>query len=476
MGVLVVDIDSLRPDHLGCYGYEAPTTPQIDTLAEEAVRFDRAYVANSPCMPSRAGFISGRYGVHNGIVTHGPRGQLLASPHTREDLDGDREEWFTLPEVFFEHHVETAAVSAFPRHPAPWFYHVWDTFRQPREPAESLMGNAEYFQTPRAGTVADRAIESLEAIDDEDFFAYVQFWDPHVPYNRSEEEVDRFRTETPLPPYPTAEQIAAHNEWDTYYGASEIPKNVRAGSDHGVRDRDDLRELLAIYDAEIRYVDRHVGRVLEHLRATGRYDDTLIVVAADHAEEFGERGLYGCHWSVHEGTQRIPLLVKPPAGDPVAPGGRDHLVTNVDLPRTILEYADLPVPDRWQGQSLRPIIEDPAIGGREQLVLEHGLVTVQRALRTDRWKFIRTYHPGMWGPVEPDRQLYDLREDPWEQRNLAAERPERVEELEERMLAWVDEHAGPVEDPLVAVGERGGGEYLRAADRFTGIPSSTDSS
>ena len=74
MPALYIDIDSLRPDHPGCYGYDAPTTPNIDAFAEDAVRFDRAYVANSPCMPSRAAFTTGRYGINNGVTTTGQPG------------------------------------------------------------------------------------------------------------------------------------------------------------------------------------------------------------------------------------------------------------------------------------------------------------------------------------------------------------------------------------------------------------------
>ncbi|WP_255475238.1 sulfatase [Halapricum sp. CBA1109] len=148
--------------------------------------------------------------------------------------------------------------------------------------------------------------------------------------------------------------------------------------------------MLAAYDAEIRYVDRHLGRLLDTLESQGRYEDALIVLLADHGEEFGEHGLYSEHWSTHEGTQRIPLVVKPPGG--AARERSDALVTNVDIAPTVADYAGLARPAAWQGRSLEPLVAGDDPEWRERVVLDHGLYTAQRAVRTERWKFVRTYH------------------------------------------------------------------------------------
>ena len=435
MLTLVVDIDSLRPDHVGAYGYSEPTTPNIDRLAEDAVRFDRAYAANSPCMPARAGFLSGRYGIANGVATHEARSQTLAGPATWEGFDGEDSNYWTLPETLFQDRTRACAVSSFPRHPAPWFYHLWDEFHQPREPA----GEGEYFQTPRAETVADRAIDCLDRHTEEDLFLYAQFWDPHTPYNRSDEEIAQF--DPPRPEYPTDEQIASQQADDHW----------RCASQQGIEDAADLLETLAHYDAEIHYCDRHVGRLLDVLRDRGRYEEALIVLLADHGEEFGEHGLYSEHWSTHEGTQRIPLLVKPPGG--ARQGTSDALVTNVDLAPTILNYAGLDRPAAWQGRSLRPLLTGESTRWRERVVLDHGLYTAQRAVRTDRWKFVRTYHDGVWDL--PERQLFDLDADPHEQTDVADAHPDVVTELERAMACWAETHVGREEDALHAVAREG---------------------
>jgi len=387
-------------------------------------------------MPSRAAFTTGRYGIHNGVTTHGSAGRALA------DVEDPPP---TLPELFFRERTITAAVSSFPRHPATWFYHLWHEFHQPQEPPD------EHFQSPRGEEVTRIAREVIDRhADVDDLFQYVQYWDPHGPYRRSDEEVERFRDYL-VPPYPTEEKIEDHQEWDAWRSAATpgvADKGLKHVEAHSIDDRDTLNELISHYDAEIRYVDRWFGALLDHLRDCGVYDETLVVVTADHGEEFGEHGVYREHWSTYDGTQRVPLLVKPPADSDSELGARDHLVTNVDLAPTLADYAGVEAPDAWQGQSLRPVLRDGESDWRDRIVVDHGLYTAQRMVRTDRWKFVRTYHPGMWAGVTPDRQLFDMQNDPWEQDDVSDAYPDVVAELETEMLQWAETHRSKNEDSL----------------------------
>lgn len=388
-------------------------------------------------MPSRAALISGRFGISNGVVTHGADGQTLASPRSSRRWDGNRAAYRTLPELLFDDRIETAAVSSFPRHPAPWFSQDWETFRHPREPE----GDGEYFQTVRAEAVAERVLETLDELDD-DGLLYAQFWDPHTPYNRDSERVERF-DDGRAPPYPTADQIADQQGDDSW----------RAAGTEGIGNRDDLRRVIAQYDAEINYVDEVLGRVFDTLRNQGRYEESLVIVTADHGEEFGEHGLYREHWNVHDATQRVPLLVKPPADATVDTGERDALVENVDIAPTVVDYFGCETPSGWQGTSLRPLVEDDRAERRDYIVFDHGLYTAQRAVRTDRWKYVKTYNDGIWSL--PDEQLFEMPEDPYEQTDVADAHPDVVTDLRERMTVWAEAHAGPLEDPLKAVARRG---------------------
>jgi arylsulfatase A-like enzyme len=146
--------------------------------------------------------------------------------------------------------------------------------------------------------------------------------------------------------------------------------------------------------------------------------------------------------------------VKPPAEASSEPGGRHALATNVDAAPTLVDYAGIErVPGSWQGRSLRAVLEDPDADWRDRIVVDHGLYTAQRAVRTDRWKFVRTYNDGEWDL--PDRALYEMDADPWEQADVADDHPEVVDELEREMAAWAEAHVGREGDELREVARKG---------------------
>lgn len=448
MNVLLIDIDSLRPDHIGTYGYNQDTTPNIDRLASDSVVFKNAYAASSPSLPSRAAMLSGRFSVSNGIVSHGREAQNINSPKTMEpeslkDWSGDMKDWRLLPELFFENRIETIGVSSEPRHPAPWTSNTFHQFYQPQEP-EGIM---ETHATVRGNKVADQTIEAIDSEQD-NFFLYTQFWDPHIPCKRSENEIDDFITPK-LPDYLTEDQFHKHMEKDWNSPETTNLESV-----------EDVRKLIAGYDAEINYADQQVGRIIQKLKEKEIYDETLIILTADHGEEFGEHGVYREHWSVYEGVQRIPLIVKPPKGSEMKK--IDKLVTNVDIAPTAAEYAGFETPTKWQGRSLKPLIQDQKIEWRSHLVVDHGLYTAQRAIISeDGWKFVETLHSGLRNL--PEKQLFNLEKDRCEQQNLIEEKNEKAKHLEKQMENWVKNNLGLGNDPLEELAGKGpvGYRYLK---------------
>ncbi|MDY6765729.1 MAG: sulfatase [Candidatus Nanohaloarchaea archaeon] len=437
MNTVVIDIDSLRPDHLGCYGYPLDTSPAIDAVADDGTVFDRAYAANTPSLPARASIVTGRYGISNGVETHGPAAYQVSSPHTWDTVDRHRRSHWTLPELFFQERVRTGAVAPDTRHPAPWFTHVWHELLQPQEPR----GEQESFMTVRGDAVVDEAQGFLDRNGSDGFFLYTQFWEPHPPY-RVPDQYGVETGEVPLPPHPTADAIDRYTTPDRWC------------TDVAVETREDLRELLAAYDATVQAVDAYVGRLVDQLKQAGMYDDTLIVVTADHGEAFGEHGVYREHWSTYEPTQRVPFIVKPPAGVD-GPDRCNELVTHVDLAPTLADVAGLEPPRAWQGRSVAPLLRGEQAGWRYAVVLDHGLYTAQRAVRTDRWKLVRTFHPGVWEDRLPPVQLFDMETDPWEQDDVSGENADVVMELQQRMRAFEDAHVGRGGDPLQRVAENG---------------------
>jgi arylsulfatase A-like enzyme len=194
-------------------------------------------------------------------------------------------------------------------------------------------------------------------------------------------------------------------------------------------------------------MDAHIGKLFDLLRDAGVFEETLVVVSADHGENLGELNVYGDHQTADDKTCNIPLIVR---GPEVEPGVDDALRYQLDLPPTLVELVEGDVPAGWDGRSFADTITDGAERGRDHLVLSQGTWTCQRAVRWDDRLLCKTYHDAFKSDLD-DLMLFDLAEDPHETTNLAAERPEVVQEGLSTLQQWVDDRL------LEATqGERGG--------------------
>ena len=314
MRVLFVDIDTLRPDHMGAYGYHRNTTPNMDRVAAEGMRFDRVYCSDAPCLPSRAALISGQFGIHNGAVGHGGTAadRRLTGAH-RGFMDECDTENFT--HLFRRAGLSTTSISTFAeRHSSHWF----------------TAGFNEVINVGKCGgegaeEVLPKALDWVERNGAKDnWYLHLHLWDPHTPY-RTPLDFDPFH-DAPLNTWITEEIFREHLTLSSPHGLNEIgmytdvenpsyPKHP--GS---VRQYSQLRRLLDGYDSGVRYADEAVGKVLDALREKGVYDDLAIIITADHGENFGELGVYSEHGTADEPTCHIPLIIKWPG---VRPGSTD---------------------------------------------------------------------------------------------------------------------------------------------------------
>ncbi len=433
--VTYFDIDSLRPDHLGCYGYyQRPTSPAIDRLAREGVRFEIAYTSDAPCMPSRAATFTGRMGVHNGVVTHGPRG-LSIRPGAP-----------MVPELLAKAGLCTCSIAGFGRHPAPWFYSPW---HEVLDPEPTL-----HFQRAQSHHVNRLAEDWLRRHAHEEFFLHLQYWDPHVPYDLPESVHEPFYKYPPNP-YPSETLIRQQLEQFSPMGASFW----------GMRTVADVHRHLQQYDAQIRYTDDHVGRIIALLEELGILDDTFIVVTADHGEQQGEYGTYQDHNVPCEATLRVPLVLRAPKVLPrgqVLPGP----VHAQDAMRTVLDYCGVESHEKYDFVSLFPEIrgERPP---REFVVSGQGLYSAGRCLRTREWMLRKVYHPGFW-PLAP-WSLFKIDEDPHEEHDLLKERLDVFRDLREKLEAWEEAQGPKADDPmrqLAAEGTHGGWAQTAVLERF----------
>lgn len=434
MKVLYFDVDTLRPDHLSCYGY-GRQTPHIDALAADGVRFTRAYASNTPCMPSRAAVFTGCFGVVNGVETHGPAALSVATPPET-----------ALPRVLTWQGAQAVTVSSFGRHPAPWFYNGFSHVIDP-----SYRCRAENFQRFYGSAVNEAAMEFLDGFRGEDLFLHLHYWDPHGPLAPPPEWIDH--SYEPDTSAVTDEQLRR-------LAASPL---YRGGRHMGVRTRRDLAELLRLYDAEIRYTDHLIGQMCAYLKEKGWYDDCALLFSADHGEQYGEGQMILEHGTVHESCIHIPLLLKLPGGAR-AGGVCAHPVYGLDIAPTASRFLGAPAPENWNGTALQDTLDGTA-APREYLVCEHGLYTCQRAVLQGRWKMAHTFSPGLWTFAE--YALYDRLEDPGETRDEKEAHPEVLARLQAVEAQWLEHILRGAPDPLALLGEKHAQHGMRAAQEVT---------
>jgi choline-sulfatase len=423
MRILYIDIDSLRPDHLGCYGYHRDTSPNIDRLAEEGVRFENVYVSDAPCLPSRTALWSGRCGFRTGVVNHGG---TAAQPF----VDPDR--WVT--DSFHDTGwmaclrragLATVSVSSFAERHAAWHWYA---------------GYNEIYNTGREGM--DRADEvtpvALDWIrrrgEEDDWFLHVNYWDPHIPYRTPASYGDPFDSD-PLPAWMTEQVWRAG--WDGFGPHSPQEPHGYGGETYflgyprfptSIDSMDAVRAWFDGYDTGIRYMDEHIGQLLGALDDAGVLDHTAIVVSADHGENLGELNVWGDHQTADAITCRIPLIVRWPGTG--RPGTTDTaLHYHFDWAATMIELLGGEVPENWDGQSFAPVFAEGRSEGRDHLVFGQCAHAAQRGVRFDHdgeaYLYMRSYHDG-YKMVEPV-MVFNLTRDPHELHDLAARKPELVD-------------------------------------------------
>jgi arylsulfatase A-like enzyme len=464
MRVLLVDIDSLRPDHLGCYGYQRDTSPTIDAIAADGRRFNQCFTSDSPCLPSRTALATGRHGIKSGVVTHFGKGQRYVEPGDGHDQDPDRPLTFRH---LSENGIHTASVSSFAkRHLA---YHFSGAFRESIQPTSETGAEQGPDVTAKATTwLREHATE-------DDWLLHVNYWDVHLYYKDVEPFVESVRESGPPPEWPDAEQIEDHKRMTGARTADMQPTpraiESRPSERPGVwtmperiDGREDFEHVIDGYDASIRQTDEQVAELLSVLEAEGVREDTAVIVTADHGEAFGEHGLYGTHGMADPSCQQVPLVVSwPGVTDEVAGTAVDDFVYQFDLLPTLCEYAGVPIPDGWDGRTLRPALDGDDFTGREYLVCGHGIRTFSRTVYTDDWMYVRILHPGVFtypGQYnDPDlpggglELLHDRDQDPHMTENVIEEHPAVADRLRGLMNDWLAENVATADangtDPLV---------------------------
>ena len=431
MRILYLDIDSLRPDHLGCYGYARNTSPHVDAIASQGVRFTNVYCSDAPCLPSRTALYTGRFGIHTGVVSHGG---TAADPRLDGPTRGDRDliERESLPRFLQLQGLHTAQISPFgQRHAAR---HFFAGFNEIHSTGDGGMESAEVV-TP----VIERWLKANAA--NENWFLHVNFWDPHTPYRTPADYPNHFKND-PLPEWITDEVFEAHRGKVGPHGAREIymfsaeddPNYPKHPGE--LKNRNDLRRMIDGYDTGVRYADDQVGKIVQWLKEAEVYEDTVIIISADHGENLGELGLYGEHATADHPTAHVPLIIRWP-GRGVAGFVDDGLHYHLDLAPTLAEMLGQAPNPSWDGRSFAPSLTNGADTGRNDLIIGQCVHVCQRSVRFRQWIYVRTYDDGYH--LFPKEMLFNLQDDPYEQHNLADQNRDVCDEAIRRMSDWHDE-------------------------------------
>ncbi|MFW6278945.1 MAG: sulfatase [Bacillota bacterium] len=474
MKILFIDIDTLRPDHLGCYGYHRDTSPNIDKIAEKGIRFDNYYCSDAPCLPSRTSLITGQFGIHNGVVGHGGSAADLRKEGEEREFRHHLTQ-VSLAAMLSQQDLKTASISIFPDHHGAWYFNAG--FDETYKP--------DWFN---AEDVTPVALEWLEDNKEEDnWFLHINYWDPHTPYVAPEKIGNPFSNE-PLPEWLTPEVLQKHRnlvgphkprELSGYsnYDNPDLPY-----SPGEIKNMQDMKTWFDGYDTGIKYTDQHLGEIFSLLEKQGIMEETAIIISSDHGENMGELGIYGEHGTSDYYTHRIPMIIK-------WPGQKKNFVDdglhyNIDLLPTLAEMLGAEKKDIWDGESYAPTIKKGKSCGRDYLVLSQCAHVLQRSVRFDDWHYIRTYHDGFH--LFPDEMLFNIKEDPHETENVARENPEVCKDAAYKYLNWYEEMMATMpygynSDPLWQVMQEGGPEhasdilpdyceYLKKTGREDAIP------
>jgi arylsulfatase A-like enzyme len=393
VNVLLLTVDTLRADHLGAYGYPRPTSPSLDRLARRGLLFRRAETPQSATWPALTSLHTSLYPSAHGVVWNGHDMPAAA---------------VTLAGLLHSRHYSTSAFLS--------------NMKRARHPGFARVSGA------RGGTQAaddldatEAAIDQLRLEKDRPFFLWLHLIGPHAGY-------------APPPP------------WDTAFTAPGASA-VRGDLDELVRIRQagrslterDVAHVVGLYDGEVGRVDELLGQVLDALHDLDLQESTLVVFSADHGEDLYEHNQYFFHSpSMYRSSLEVPLIMALPGVLPEG-GETDQPASLVDLAPTILSLVGLPAPSSFQGRDLVPGgTLPPAADARPLFSETNGRIY---GVRADGWRFVfnpEDYTPGAPGGAYPIErvELYDLAEDPREQRNVAADHPDRVEALTAEIAAW----------------------------------------
>lgn len=390
------------------------STPHIDQLAKESVVFNNAFVTSSVCCVSRACFFTGQYGVKNGVAS-------FDTPLQREQMNNSysgilRTAGYRTAFLgkYGIGHTRSGASEELCL-PADQF-DLWYGFQQSPNYWQMVDGEKKYLTT----AMEEKAIKFIKETPKDDPFLLIMClpephgqsgpWNYHDPY---------FTVTAP-------NGLAAKPETMTQEAYDRLPQAIKNSRNNYVLDEykpslslsyEKYMEKVRDYTAR---TDLAVGNIRQTLRDLGLDENTIVIFASDNGSMWGAHGIEG-KWNMYEESIRVPMMIHDPRLKKSKNGSRNQMVLNIDVASTIVDMAELPIPDQMQGMSLLPIVNKAKTKGRKDWYYDHEVQTRSKGkdlpkcegVRTERWKYIR------YKETQPiQEELFDLKKDPQEMNNL----------------------------------------------------------
>lgn len=413
--VLLVTVDSLRADHVGCYGYDRDTTPVVDSLANSGLSFD-AYANSTWTRASFPSILTSTYPLEYGGYEYlaGDRktvGEAVDATHNTAAFHSNL--WLSRDygydrgfDRFYDSKTDPSLLARLRTYLKLNLDHdgvVYRTLQRLYDGTEAVAGLNVGQTYKDAESLTDRAIDWLETAP-EPFVCWIHYMDVHHPY---------------VPHESAAEALGLPLDLSEREAIQLRRKMVETPAQLTDRDR---RTLVDLYDNEIRYTDAQIGRLVEATNGTER--ETSVVVTADHGEEFGEHGGYSHNAGMYDEVLHVPFVVS--QAREASPGKRSEAVELLDVAPTVCDLAGDEVPDVYRGRS----VLDAAGSGVHARVISETIPDAEPklALRTLAWKYI-------WDVQSDSRELYDLEEDPAETSNVVDVERDVAEELRTELEA-----------------------------------------
>ncbi len=419
--ILLFAIDSILADHMSCYGYPRLTTPHMDRFATQGTLFERTYSAHIPTTPAYSSMLTGRDAFGTQVVALRHKGELTKKVKT-------------LAEICRGAGYNTTCVG-FGWNPASRGFDKYIEF--------SGWGSLSEGRSPKAQNLNDVAQPEIDRLAKEEkpWFVMLRHMDPHSPY---------------LPPVPFDRMFYQGDEsdprndsmkpvWDFEpfrdYFASWIPRSCT-----------DKEYVIAQYDGALAYMDACIARIFTQLQALNLLDDTIVIINGDHGETLYDHACWFDHHGLYDVTLHVPLIIrypgKVPAGRRIA-GYNQHK----DLVPTICELAGINSKVKFDGRSLMQLVRGEVPSFESEFYITECTWMRKHGWRTPQWKLIVALEPDFH--FKPAVELYNLIEDPHEDRNVADEYPDVVKSLRTRMEKWIAkrERETGIKNPMLRQGD-----------------------